>query len=130
MFSAVGAPTAAPAAAAAAPTAVTGSAAGGGARAVNPLDEDLAGGLAERLLGEMAGADMAEEEVTAEEREYERVEQLIEQMSFLRERGDSLSHEARRERAATAAMEMARMFGDELGGEMGEEDEEEHGQLL
>ena len=48
------------------------------------------------------------------------MEQLIEQMAFLRERGDTLSHEARRERAAGAAMEMARMFG-----EIGDDDDDE-----
>ena len=34
-------------------------------------------------------------------------------MSYLRERGGELSAEDRRERAAGAAMEMARMFGED-----------------
>ena len=36
----------------------------------------------------------------------------METMTFLRERGDTLSHDARRERAAAAAEEMVAMFGD------------------
>ena len=121
------APTAAPAAAAGAATAATGAAmaangnvnsANASATAVEGEGDDV---LTDRLLSEMAGPELEPEEpMSQEEREHERVEQLIEQMTFLRERGDTLSHEARRERAAGAAMEMARMFG-ELG-EDGEED--------
>ena len=49
------------------------------------------------------------------------MEQLIEQMTFLRERGDTLSHEDRRARAARAATDMAAMFGDLEGPEDDEE---------
>jgi hypothetical protein len=56
------------------------------------------------------------------------VEQLIERMTFLRERGDNLSHDARRERAAGAAMEMARLFG-ELDGD-DDDDSEGEGQVV
>jgi len=56
------------------------------------------------------------------------VEQLIERMTFLRERGDNLSHDARRERAAGAAMEKARLFG-ELDGD-DDDDSEGEGQVV
>ena len=47
--------------------------------------------LTDRLLSEMAGPELEPEEpMSQEEREHERVEQLIEQMTFLRERGDTL----------------------------------------
>ncbi len=41
------------------------------------------------------------------------------------EKGDSLSREARRERAASAAMSMARMFADEELDEANDDEEEE-----
>ena len=57
------------------------------------------------------------------EEEHERYERLLERMSYLRERGGELSAEDRRERAAGAAMEMARMFGGEDGDDSDESDE-------
>ena len=91
---AAAAPTAAPAAAAGAATAATGAAmaangnvnsANASATAVEGEGDDV---LTDRLLSEMAGPELEPEEpMSQEEREHERVEQLIEQMTFLRERG-------------------------------------------
>ena len=72
--------------------------------------------ISDRLLA-LAGEDGGEEAKTADEKEHEEVEKLIEQMAFLRERGDTLSCEARRERAAQAATQLASMFGEDLGGD-------------
>ena len=71
--------------------------------------------LSDRLLLEIAGEEgtAQHEEKSAEEQEADAMEKLIEQMTFLRERGETLSPEARRERAAQAAMEMAKICGDD-----------------
>ena len=58
------------------------------------------------------------------EKEHETYERLIEQMNFLRDRGDSLAPEARREKAASAALEMMKLFGDE-DGDADDEDEDD-----
>ena len=84
--------------------------------------------LAARLK-QMAGTEpeiTPEEPPTAEESEIDRYESLIEQMTFLRDKGHTLPREVRKDRAARAAREMAMM----MGGLEGEESDDEEDDIL
>ena len=76
---------------------------------------------AERQLRALAEAAEGMEEaaggvrLTAEEEQHERLEKLMATMSHLREKGDALDPEERRERASRAALEMASLLGDDFG---------------
>ena len=82
--------------------------------------------VSDRLLA-MGGVKPAGDDdgALADEKEQEAMERLIGQMAFLRERGETLSPEARRERAAAAATEMARLFGDQEGDSNGGDSDED-----
>ena len=80
------------------------AAAGGGAKATSAHEAANAGG------GGGGGDDEA-----YTEREAESVEQLLEKIAFLRDKGGTLSDDARREQATSAALAMAKLFGEEEG---------------
>ena len=79
---------------------------------VTETDEEVSDRLLKLAGAESPGAAGADEGLV-DEKEQEAMDRLIKQMSFLRESGETLSHEARRERAAAAATEMAKLFGDD-----------------
>jgi hypothetical protein len=57
------------------------------------------------------------------ERELESMEKLMEKMAFLREKGSTLSDEERRAQATRAALEMAKLMGEDDEGEEDDEDD-------
>jgi hypothetical protein len=51
------------------------------------------------------------------------MEKLMEKMAFLREKGSTLSDEERRAQATRAALEMAKLMGEDDEGEEDDEDD-------